>query len=95
MSSLMVEVCEVKCVEPHPNAERMCVVTVRGWRVCAGRNPDTGQNQFAPGDKCVYLPPDSVLPPALGERLGVTKYLRRVGDSPSSHDRCGLLYDLP
>lgn len=48
MSSLIIEVCEVKSVEPHPNAERMCVVTVKGWRVCAGRDPASGQNQFAP-----------------------------------------------
>ncbi len=75
MSSLIVEVCRVDGVEPHPNADRMCIVTIKGWKVCAGRNDDTGTNQFKAGDPCVYIPPDSVLPPALSDQLGVTKYL--------------------
>jgi RNA ligase (TIGR02306 family) len=75
MSSLIVEVCRVEAVLPHPNADRMCICCVKGWRVCAGRDPDTGTNQFEPGDACVYIPPDSVLPPELSDRLGCTKYL--------------------
>src|ERR1700694_2821078 len=75
MSSLIIEVCRVDKVEPHPNADRMCICTVKGWRVCAGRSPETGRCQFEAGDKCVYVPPDSVLPPALSDRLHVTKYL--------------------
>jgi RNA ligase (TIGR02306 family) len=65
----------VEAVLPHPNADRMCICAVKGWRVCAGRNPETGRDQFEPGDKCVYVPPDAVLPPELADRLGVTKYL--------------------
>jgi RNA ligase (TIGR02306 family) len=53
----------------------MCICTVKGWRVCAGRDPETDRNQFEPGDKCIYVPPDAVLQPALSDRLGVTKYL--------------------
>jgi RNA ligase (TIGR02306 family) len=75
MSSLIVEVCRVDAVERHPNADRMCICSVKGWRVCAGRDPDTGRNQFEPGDPCVYVPPDSVLPPELSDRLGCTRYL--------------------
>jgi RNA ligase (TIGR02306 family) len=75
MSSLIVEVCRVDRVEKHPNAERLCICTVKGWRVCAGRNPETDRNEFAPGDICIYIPPDAVLPPALSDRLNVTKYL--------------------
>jgi RNA ligase (TIGR02306 family) len=75
MSSLIVEVCRVDAVDRHPNADRMCICSVKGWRVCAGRDPETGRNQFAPGDCCIYLPPDSVLPPELSERLGCTRYL--------------------
>ncbi len=75
MSSLIIEVCRVDKVDPHPNADRLCICTVKGWRVCAGRSPETGRNQFEPGDRCVYIPPDAVLPPALADRLNVTKYL--------------------
>jgi RNA ligase (TIGR02306 family) len=75
MSSLIVEVCRVDRVEAHPNADRMCICLVKGWRVCAGRDPETGRDQFQPGDPCIYIPPDSVLPPELSDRLGCTRYL--------------------
>ncbi len=75
MSSLIVEVCRVEEVLLHPNADRMCICTVKGWRVCAGRDQETGRNQFEPGDRCVYVPPDAVLPPELADRLKVTRYL--------------------
>ncbi len=81
MSSLIVEVCRVDAVERHPNADRMCICHVKGWRVCAGRNPETGRNQFEPGELCVYVPPDSVLPPELSDRLGCTKYLSPLARS--------------
>ena len=79
MSSLIVAVCRVDAVERHPNADRMCVCTVKGWRVCAGRDPVAEVNQYAPGDLCVYIPPDAVLPPDLSDRLGCTKYLAPLG----------------
>lgn len=75
MSSLIVEVCRVEAVRKHPNADRMCIVKVKGWEVCAGRDDQTGETQFNPGDKCVYFPPDTAIPHALADRLGVTKYL--------------------
>src|SRR5262249_52411745 len=82
MSSLIVEVCRVGAVERHPNADRMCLVHVKGWRVCAGRDPETGANQFEPGDLCVYVSADAVLPPALSDRLGVTRYLAPLPKGP-------------
>lgn len=75
MSSLIVEVCRVDAVEKHPRADRMAIAKVKGWNTCIVHNPDTGESQFKAGDKCVYFPPDSVLPPELSDRLGVTKYL--------------------
>lgn len=69
MSSLIVEVCRVDAVEKHPNADRMEICKVKGWRVC------TALGQFKPGDLCVYFPPDTVVPPELSDRLGVTRYL--------------------
>src|SRR5882672_1397322 len=69
MSSLIVQVCRVDAVEPHPNADRMEIATIKGWRTCIGKG------SFTPGDLCVYIPPDSVLPAALSDRIGVTKYL--------------------
>ena len=53
---------------------------------CAGRDPDSDRNEFAPGDTCIYIPPDAVLPPDLSDRLNVTKYL-----SPLAKNADGVL----
>jgi len=76
MSTLVVEVCRIAAVEPHPRADRLAIATVKGWKVCIGYDPETKSAQFAVGEKCVYFPPDSVLPPALAEdRLNVMRHL--------------------
>ena len=69
MSRLIVEVCRVEAISKHPNADAMELVHVKGWQVCAKIG------DFCPGDRCVYFPPDSVLPEELANRLGVLKYL--------------------
>ena len=81
MSTLIVEVCEVGEVRAHPNADRLGLAMVKGWQTCI-RKVD-GEYEFKPGDKCVYFPPDSILPPELANgpdddppgRLNVMKYL--------------------
>ncbi len=59
MSTLKVTVERVLSVDPHPNADRLEVVTVLGWQVV------TRKGSYQAGDLCVYFPVDSVLPPAL------------------------------
>ena len=78
MSSLIVEVCKVQSVEPHPNADRMALAQIKGWTTCIRRDPDTNTSQFMPGDLCVYFPPDTVLPVELATRLGVKQYLGQL-----------------
>jgi hypothetical protein len=65
VSTLLVEVCEVAAVEKHPYADRLGMATVKGWKTAVGYDPATGQYEFQPGERCIYFPPDSVLPPAL------------------------------
>ena len=86
MSKLVVEVCEVLHVEPHPNADRLAIATVKGWRTCIKKNPETGETAFNVGDKCIFFPPDAVLPEAIANsaedavpgRLGVRVYCAPV-----------------
>jgi RNA ligase (TIGR02306 family) len=73
---LIVRVCTVDEVEAHPNADRMEVATIKGWKVCIGKG------QFQKGDKVVYLPPDTVMPSSLAERLNVAKYLQPLPQEP-------------
>ena len=73
-SSLIVEVCKVEEVFPHPNADRMEIILVKGWRTCIGKG------QMKKGDLCVYIPPNAILPIALSDRWNVTNYLAEVRD---------------
>jgi RNA ligase (TIGR02306 family) len=70
MSTLVVEVCEVKAVYPHPNADSLEFITVKGWPVIVQKALG-----LKVGDRVVYFPPDTVMPPELAERLGIAKYL--------------------
>lgn len=86
MSKLIVEVCRVEKVERHPNADRLAIATVKGWRTGIRYDPITGKAEFEPGDLCVYFPPDCVLQPELGNgpddsppgRLGIRRFLAQL-----------------
>lgn len=72
MSSLIVEVCEVKEVINHPNADRLDIVTVKGWNCIVGRD------QFKVGDLVIYIPPDCILPQDMIEKNKL-EYLKKSG----------------
>ena len=52
MSTLVVEVCEVKAVYPHPNADALEFITVKGWPVIVqkalGLKPGDGSSTSRP-----------------------------------------------
>ena len=70
MSTLVVEVCEVKAVYPHPNADALEFITVKGWPVIVQKALG-----LTVGQRVVYFPPDTVMPPELADRLGIARYL--------------------
>lgn len=72
MSELVIEVCELAKVENHPNGDFLDIVTVKGWE-CA-----TTRGKFKVGDKVVYFPPDTILPPERVEEFGIAAYLKNV-----------------
>lgn len=72
MSSLIVEVCEIRDIQPHPNADRLDIATVKGW------NCIVGKNSYMAGDWCVFFPPDSVLPDYLIEKYEL-EFLKKGG----------------
>lgn len=63
MSSHIVEVCYIADVVKHPNADRLDIVTIKGWQCVAGRG------EFKQGYPCIYIPIDSVLPDKLASVL--------------------------
>src|SRR3954470_24293035 len=69
MSSLIVEVCRIERVLPHPNADLLELAHIKGWQCVVPRG------KYADGALVTYIPIDAVIPTELSERLGITKYL--------------------
>jgi RNA ligase (TIGR02306 family) len=92
MSSLIVEVCKVDNIIKHPNADKLSIVTIKGW------NCIVGLDQYKQGDLIVFVPPDSVIPQNLIEKYQLT-YLKKDGRVTSTRLRGllsqGLVLDLP
>lgn len=59
MSTLKVEIVEIKNILPHPNADRLEIAQIKGWN-CVVR-----KDEFRSGDKGIYFPIDSILPEAV------------------------------
>lgn len=67
MSDFGVKVCEIEVKLPHPNADRLELVYLKGY----GYQYVTGKDEFHTGQKVVMFPVDSVLPSDLSSRLGL------------------------
>lgn len=74
MAQFKVEIRTIESVETHPNADRLDIARVAGlgYQFCVGRG------EYQPGDRVVYFPIDSVLPPDLADRLGLRPFLSGV-----------------
>ena len=79
MSSLhIVEVCKIESKRPHPNADRLEFIRLKGWDVLVQKSINLQAN-----DPVVFIPPGSVITPEYAEKLGITKYcctLKKLDD---------------
>lgn len=89
MSKLIVEVCRVTNIDPHPNGDRLVICTVKGWKCCISCDPETKKAAVDIGDLCVYIPPDAVLKKELIERLGVRNYVNQLSKNSSYEEGSG------
>jgi len=71
MSSLIIEPIVINEIIPHPNADRLDLVIIKGWQVV------TQKGNYKSGDIGIYIPPDSVVPLELSDRWEVTQYLSK------------------
>jgi len=88
MSTLRIDAVTVDAVEPHPNADKLDVVTIGGYKVCEQKG------KYAPGDTVAFFPPDILLPPHIALQLGVANYLKDAiypGDFKKSKCRVGAI----
>lgn len=68
LSTHIVDVCRIAEKRPHPNADRLEFVRVKGWWVLVQKALD-----LEVGAKVIYIPPDSVIPDTYAEKLGITE----------------------
>jgi RNA ligase (TIGR02306 family) len=92
MSSLVVEVCKVDDIIKHPNADKLSIVTIKGW------NCIVGLDQYKVNDLVVFVPPDCIIPDNLIEKYNL-EYLKHNGRTSTVKLRGylsqGLVLDLP
>jgi RNA ligase (TIGR02306 family) len=67
-SNLVVEVCRIGRVSPHPNADRLELAIIKGWQAVVPKG------KMQEGQLIVYFPPDTVLPKEVTDKFGVTSY---------------------
>jgi RNA ligase (TIGR02306 family) len=72
MSQCFAEVVAIDAINPHPNADKLEIATIRGATVVVGK--DT----FTTGQPVVYFPPDLLIPELQADKLGVKKYLKNA-----------------
>src|SRR5208282_2090591 len=69
MSTLVVEVCRIEKILPHPNADALELAHLKGWQCVVPKG------KYIANDLVTYIPVDAVVPAALSDRLGITRYL--------------------
>lgn len=92
MSQLIVEICKVNKIEKHPNADKLSIITIKGWRCIVGLD------QYKEGDLVIFCPPDSIIPTNLIEKykLEFLKKNGRVGTIKLRGEISqGLILDVP
>lgn len=72
MSKTIVEVLTIDAIDPHPNADRLEIATIRGAKTVVTKD------KYQVGDKVVFFPPDLLVPENLGRQLGVSNYLKHA-----------------
>lgn len=65
MATFSVPVLPVLSVRPHPDADRLDLVTIRGYECVVQKG------QFEPGELCLYIPEQAILPEWLMRRIGL------------------------
>lgn len=70
MSTFKVEVVKINSVNPHPNAERLDIVTFEGMAY----QVITAKGNFQLGDMAFYFPIDSVIPDSFLDEFGIRPY---------------------
>jgi RNA ligase (TIGR02306 family) len=69
MSNFEVKVRRIDAVEDHPDADRLSICTILGYRAITAKNED-GSHRYQTGDLIIYVPEAAVVPHDLLKRYG-------------------------
>jgi RNA ligase (TIGR02306 family) len=83
MSELIVKVSKIDKVESHPDADKLDLFTIRGWKIIANKKEIDGNlvPRYSVNDLVVFVPPDAILPLELSDKMEITKYLAPVKEN--------------
>lgn len=85
MSTLIVEATRIKEIKKHPNADKLELAVIKGWQIVVAKG------SLKAGDSVVFVPPNSMIPQDLAEKLGVWKYLSVKKDATVGRVRAAKL----
>ena len=94
MAEIIVEVCKIDRVMPHPNADALELCQIKGWQCVVPLG------KYQAGSLVTYIPIDSLIPLDHADRWGIRKYLSvRTGPDapapPAGRVRCARLRGEP
>lgn len=87
MSNFEVKVRRIDAVEDHPDADRLSIVTILGYRAITAKVANGGieeagtgyRHRYAPGDLVVYVPEAAVVPHELLKQYGYWNIEKDIG----------------
>jgi len=68
-SSLIVEICEIKEIKEHKNADALEILVIKGWESVSKKG------EYKAGDTIIYIPPDVLVPEDIIEKYSLKNYL--------------------
>lgn len=69
MSEFKCEIVKIDSVEDHPNADRLSIVNIGGFR-CISAKLNDGSHRYSDGELVVYIPEAAILPEWLLKKMG-------------------------
>lgn len=71
-SQLIVKEQKVNEIIPHTNADKLEIAKIGAWETCIQKG------EFQVGERCLFIPPDAILPHYLHNFLGISKYCKEL-----------------
>ena len=90
MAELLIRVTTIDEVKSHPNADRLDLAVIGGWQCVVGKG------NWHAGDRCIFFPPDTMLPEARCKEFEVDTYVSRSNRFPGmGRIKCAKLRGEP